>query len=117
MSSIERLDTSQRMSQVVICNGLVWLAGQVADDATQDITGQTRQVLAAIDALLARAGSSKERLIAAQIFLVDMAEFAAMNAVWDEWIAAAGKPARATVQAKLARPLYKIEIVVTAAID
>lgn len=117
MSSIERFDTGPRMSQAVIYNGLVWLAGQVAGDTSQDITGQTRQVLATIDALLARAGTSKQRLIAAQIFLVDMAEFAAMNAVWDEWIATAGKPARATVQAQLARPQYKIEIVVTAALD
>lgn len=117
MPSIVRLDEGARMSEAVIFNGMVFLAGQVAEDAGADIATQTRQVLAAIDALLARAGSSRRHLIAAQIFLVDMAEFSAMNAVWDEWIAEAGKPARATVQASLARPGWKIEIVVSAALD
>jgi enamine deaminase RidA (YjgF/YER057c/UK114 family) len=116
MSEIQRLHSGARMSEAVICNGLVWLAGQVAEDATQDITGQTRQVLAAIDKLLAEAGSSKARLIAAQIFLADMADFAGMNAVWDSWIKDAGKPARATVEAPLARPGWRVEIVVTAAV-
>lgn len=117
MPSIVRLDEGARMSEAVIFNGMVFLAGQVAEDAGADIAVQTRQVLAAIDALLARAGSSRRHLIAAQIFLADMAEFSAMNAVWDEWIAEAGKPARATVQAALARPGWKIEIVVSAALD
>lgn len=115
MAKIERLDEGARMSEAVICNGIVWLAGQVAADASQDITGQTKQVLASIDALLARAGSSRKNLIAAQIFLSDMADFAAMNAVWDGWIKEAGKPARATVEAQMARPGWKVEIVVTAA--
>jgi enamine deaminase RidA (YjgF/YER057c/UK114 family) len=86
------------------------------EDASADITGQTRQVLAAVDQLLARAGTSKQNLLAAQIFLADMADFAGMNAVWDSWIATAGKPARATVEAALAKPGWKVEIMVTAAL-
>lgn len=114
--SIRRLHSNARMSEAVICNGMVFLAGQVADDASQDIGGQTRQVLAAIDRLLAEAGTDKTRLVSAQIFLADIAEFAGMNAVWDAWIADAGKPARATVQARLAKPDWKVEIVVSAGV-
>ena len=117
MSAITRIGSGARMSEAVVFNGIVWLAGQVAEDASQDIGGQTRQVLAAIDSLLAQAGSSKAQLLSAQIFLADMADFPGMNAVWDSWIADAGKPARATVEAALARPGWRVEIVVTAAQD
>lgn len=103
------------MSQAVVCNGLVFLAGQVAQDTSLDAGGQTRQVLAAIDRLLADAGSDKSRLLSAQVFLTDMADFAAMNKVWEAWVVPGQTPARATVQAALARPDYKVEIVVTAA--
>lgn len=113
---IERFDTGPRMSEMTVHNGVAYLAGQIADDGTQDITGQTTQVLAAIDALLARAGSDKSKILRAQIFLVDLADFAAMNAVWEQWVVPGHTPARATVQAALARPEWKIEIVVTAAI-
>jgi enamine deaminase RidA (YjgF/YER057c/UK114 family) len=116
MHNIIRLESGVRMSEVVICNGMVYLAGQVAEDPSGDITSQTRSVLSSIDRLLLRAGTSKKNLLTAQIFLTDMADFAAMNSVWDHWIADAGKPARATVQAQLARPGWKIEIVVTAAL-
>jgi enamine deaminase RidA (YjgF/YER057c/UK114 family) len=116
MASITRLDAGARMSEAVICNGIVWLAGQVATNAAADISGQTRQVLAAVDDLLARAGTSKQNLLMAQIYLADMADFPGMNAVWDEWIATAGKPARATVEAALAKPGWKVEIVITAAL-
>ena len=112
---IQRFDTGPRMSEMVVHQGTIYLAGQVADDASADIRGQTRQVLAAIDALLARAGSDKSRILRAQIFLVDLADFAAMNEVWEAWVAPGHAPARATVQAALARPQWKIEIVVTAA--
>jgi enamine deaminase RidA (YjgF/YER057c/UK114 family) len=95
-------------------NGTVWLAGQVPADATQDIGGQTRQVLAAIDALLARAGTDRTRIVMAQIFLADLADFPGMNAAWDAWVPAGHAPPRATVQARLARPEWKVEIVVTA---
>ena len=116
MHNIIRLESGARMSEAVICNGMVFLAGQVAEDPSGDITSQTRSVLASIDRLLARAGTSKAQLLTAQIFLTDMADFAAMNSVWDHWIADAGKPARATVQAQLARPGWKVEIMATAAL-
>ena len=114
MHNVIRLEPGVRMSEAVICNGMVYLAGQVAEDPNGDIVSQTRSVLGSIDRLLARAGSSKKHLLSAQIFLADMADFPGMNAVWDRWIADAGKPARATVQAKLAKPEWKIEIVATA---
>lgn len=113
---IQRFDVGPRLSEMAIHNGTAYLAGQVPDDASQDITGQTRQVLAAIDALLARAGSDKTRILMAQIFLADLADFDGMNAAWDAWVAEGHAPPRATVQAKLARPEWKLEIVVTAAV-
>ena len=112
---VQRFEIGARMSQATVHNGTVYLAGQVADDTTQDIGGQTRQVLATIDALLAQAGSDKRQILMAQIFLPDLADFGGMNAVWDDWVVPGHTPARATVQAKLARPEWKIEIVVTAA--
>lgn len=112
---IQRIDAGPRMAEAAIHDGTVYLAGQVADDATQDIEGQTRQVLAAIDALLARAGSDKSKLLMVQIFLADLKDFEGMNRVWDAWVVGGHTPPRATVQAALARPEWKIEIVVTAA--
>ena len=103
------------MSQAVVSNGMVFLAGQVAGDTSQDVGGQTRQVLAAIDRLLGEAGSDKSRLLSAQIFLADIADFAAMNKVWEAWVVPGQTPARATVQAAMAAPDYRVEIVVTAA--
>ena len=116
MSTIQRFEVGPRMSEMAVHNGTVYLAGQVAGDAAQDIRGQTRQVLTAIDALLARAGSDKSKILRAQIFLADLADFAAMNAVWEAWVVAGHTPPRATVQAALAKPQWKIEIVVTAAV-
>lgn len=113
---IQRYDTGPRMSEMVVHNGTVYLAGQIADDAAADIAGQTQQVLAAIDALLARAGSDKSKILRAQIYLVDLADFAGMNAVWEQWVVPGHTPARATVQAALANPQWKVEIVVTAAV-
>jgi enamine deaminase RidA (YjgF/YER057c/UK114 family) len=112
---LQRFDVGPRMSEMAVHNGTVYLAGQIADDATQDIQGQTRQVLAAVDALLARAGSDKSRILMAQIFLVNMADFDGMNAVWDAWVPDGHTPPRATVQAQLAKPGWKIEMVVVAA--
>lgn len=114
--SIQRFDVGPRMSEMAVHNGTVYLAGQVAADGSADITGQTQQVLQAIDALLARAGSDKSRILRAQIFIKDLADFAAMNAVWEAWVVPGHTPPRATVQANLARPEWKIEIVVTAAV-
>ncbi len=113
---IQRFDVGARMSEMAVHNGVVYLAGQVAADGTADAAGQTRQVLDAIDALLKRAGSDKSRILRAQIFLADIADFPAMNAVWDGWVVAGPTPPRATVQAALARPEWKVEIVVTAAV-
>lgn len=113
---IQRFDTGPRMSEMTVHNGVAYLAGQVAEDDSLDISGQTREVLEQIDALLARAGSDRSKILRAQIFLVDLADFAAMNAVWEQWVVPGHTPARATVQAALANPNWKIEIVVTAAV-
>ncbi|MBU6270146.1 MAG: RidA family protein [Betaproteobacteria bacterium] len=113
--SIQRLHVGPRLSELAIHQGVVYLAGQVAEDPSQDMAGQTRQVLAAIDRLLAEAGSDKSRLLQVTIFVTSMAEFPAMNAVWDAWVVPGQTPPRATVQAALARPEYKVEIKVIAA--
>ena len=113
---IQRFDVGRRMSEMAVHNGVAYLAGQVAEDASADITGQTRQVLAALDALLARAGTDKTRILRAQIYLADLADFDAMNAVWEAWVVEGHTPPRATVQAALAKPGWKIEVVVTAAV-
>ena len=113
---VQRIDVGARMSEVAIHNGTVYLAGQIAEVPGQDIEGQTRQVLAAIDALLAKAGSDKSRILMAQIFVTDLADFAGMNRVWDTWVVPGHTPPRATVQAQLANPDWKIEVVVTAAL-
>jgi enamine deaminase RidA (YjgF/YER057c/UK114 family) len=113
---VQRFDVGARMSEMAVHNGVCYLAGQVAADGSADIAGQTRQVLAAVDALLARAGTDKTKIVMCQIFLADLADFAAMNTVWEAWVAAGHTPPRATVQAALARPEWKIEVVVTAAL-
>lgn len=113
---IQRFDVGSRMSEMAVHNGTIYLAGQIADDSAQGIEGQTQQVLAAIDALLARAGSDKSKILRAEIFLADLADFAAMNGVWESWVVAGQTPPRATVQAALAKREWKIEIVVTAAV-
>ena len=111
---IQRFDMAQRYSEMAVHNGTVYLAGQIAEDASQDIRGQTRQVLAAVDALLARAGTDKTRILMAQIFLADLADYDGMNEVWDAWVAAGHAPPRATVQAALAKKEWRVEMVVTA---
>lgn len=116
MSNVIRIEPGPRLSEAAVHQGTIYLAGQVADDATQDIGGQTRQVLAAVDRLLAAGGSDKSMILMAQIFLADLSEFDAMNAAWDAWVAKDNPPPRATVQASLARPAWKIEVVVTAAV-
>lgn len=113
---VQRFDVGARMSEMAVHNGIVWLAGQVAADGSQDIGGQTRQVLTAVDSLLARAGTDKNKIVMCQIYLADIADFPGMNAVWDAWVAKGQTPPRATVQAKLAKPEWKIEVVVTAAV-
>jgi len=116
MPAIQRLHPGKRLSEASIHAGTVYLAGQIADDASQDIRGQTRQVLAAIDRLLGEAGSDKSRILMAQIFLADLADFAGMNEVWDAWVAPGQAPCRATVNSRLAEPEWRVEIVLTAAL-
>jgi enamine deaminase RidA (YjgF/YER057c/UK114 family) len=113
---VQRFDVGTRLSEMAVHNGVCYLAGQVAADGSQDIAGQTTQVLAAIDALLARAGTSKGKLLMVQIYIKDLADFPAMNAVWEAWLPTGHAPPRATVQANLAKPEWRVEMVVTAAL-
>lgn len=116
-SSLKRLHPGPRMSEAAIHNGTVYLAGQVADQAPDaDITGQAREVLGHVERLLAEAGSHKSRILQCQVYLRDIADIAAMNAVWDAWVPAGHTPPRATVQAALADPRWRIEVVVVAAL-
>lgn len=114
---IKRLQPGPRMSQAVIHNQTVYLAGQVAADPIADVAGQTRQVLDAIDRLLAEAGTDKTKILTATIYLADIGTFPDMNLIWDAWVAREHPPARATVEARLAAPAYKVEIQVIAARD
>lgn len=113
--ALKRIECGPRMSQAVVHGSTVYLAGQVA--AGETVADQTRAVLAEIDRLLAAAGSDKTKIISATIYLADMATFPEMNGVWDTWVVAGATPARATVEAKLAAPAYKVEIAVIAALD
>ena len=114
--SIERIESGTRMSQAVVHGEMVFLAGQVAQDAPgASVAEQTRAILARIDALLAKAGTNKTKLLTANIWLTDIAAFDEMNAVWDAWLAPGCAPARATVESRLAAPHYAVEIAVSAA--
>ena len=110
---IERIETGQRMSKIVKHNGTVYLCGQVGSGET--ITKQTQDCLARVDALLEQAGSSREQILQAIIWISDMKYFAEMNAVWDAWVPEGHAPARACGEAKLARDVLKVEVIVTAA--
>ncbi|MBS7790575.1 RidA family protein [Roseococcus sp. SDR] len=113
---IRRLAEEGRLSGAVVHGGLVWLAGQVADDATLDAEGQTADILAQIDALLAEAGTSKANLLSVQIILRDIADAPAMNRAWDAWLDRGNKPARMTIQAPLVDPAWRVEITGVAAL-
>lgn len=114
--SIKRVEPGRRMSQAVVHNGVVYLAGQVADkSAGASIREQTAEILRQIDALLAAAGTDKGRLLSATIYLVDINTFAEMNEVWDAWVSPGNTPARACVEARLAAPKYGVEISLIAA--
>jgi len=113
--TIRRIDVGKRMSDIVIHNNTVYLAGQVGEGA--NVAEQTKDCLASVDRLLAKAGSSKSKLLQTIIWLDDMSNFAEMNSVWDAWVDPANPPARATGEAKLAAPKYKVEIIVVAALD
>lgn len=110
---IERMETGTRMSKIVKHNGVAYLCGQVGDG--EGITEQTLDCLSRIDALLSKAGSAKDKILQATVWLADIADFDAMNAVWDAWIPEGEAPARACGESKLARPGLKVEIIVTAA--
>jgi enamine deaminase RidA (YjgF/YER057c/UK114 family) len=117
MSDILRIETNTRRSRAVVYNGIVFLGGQTADDCSQDIRGQTQQVLAKIDELLAAAATDKSRLLTAQIWLKDIArDFEGMNQIWDAWTAEQAPPTRATAQCEMAESGILVEIVATAAL-
>jgi enamine deaminase RidA (YjgF/YER057c/UK114 family) len=113
--TIKRFHIGPRLSEMAVHGNTIYLAGQVAGDTTKDITGQTREVLAAIDALLGEVGSDKSRILSTTIYIADMADFPAMNAVWDTWVVPGATPPRATVEATLAKPAYKVEMQIIAA--
>jgi len=115
--SIQRINPGKRLSDATIHNGVVYLAGQVPEDASLPIREQTRSVLKQIDTLLAEAGTDKTNILTTTIYLSSMGDFPAMNEVWDAWVGADSQsPARATVEARLASPQDKVEIQVIAAI-
>jgi len=116
MQEIERVNVEKRLSDMAVYNGVAYLAGQVPEDDRLDMEGQTAQVLAIIDQLLATAGTDKSRILMATVYVANMKEFDAMNRAWDAWVAPGNAPPRATVEARLANPDYKVEIVVTAAV-
>lgn len=117
MTDIVRIQPGPRMSQAVVHAGIAYLSGQVALNAPgTSVTEQTTTILAQIDALLVAAGTSKEKLLTASIWLADISTFAEMNAVWDAWLAPGAAPSRATVESKLAAPQFTVEIAVTAVV-
>ncbi|MEQ8828889.1 MAG: RidA family protein [Alphaproteobacteria bacterium] len=115
MSDIKRIKPGTRMSQAVIHNGIVYLAGQVGTPGA-DIQTQARTALESVDALLAEAGTDKTRLLQATVWLADMKDFAAANEVWDAWVAPGNPPTRACGEAKLATPDYLYEVIIVAAL-
>lgn len=114
MANITRLGSSARLSEAVVANGMVFLAGMVPEDTSGDITAQTADVLRQIDHWLVQAGSDKSHILEATIYLPDLADYDGMNAAWDAWVDVHNTPARACVEAKLARPEWKVEIKVSA---
>ena len=113
---IQRIDPETRYSEAVIVNGLMFCSGMVPEVDSDDTREQTRDVLAQIDRLLERVGSDKTKLVDATIFLASLDDYAAMNEVWDAWLTAGCAPARATVEAKLASPDWKVEVKIVAAV-
>jgi len=115
--SVQRLHTESRYSEIVIHNGTVYLAGQLADDLNGDIVQQTRETLASTDRLLAEAGSDKSKILSVTIYLKDMErDYAGLNQVWDAWVAPGAAPARACVEAKMYKPEVLVEMMIVAAL-
>ena len=116
MAEIQRLETGPRMNQAVIHGGTIYLAGQVSSEPAADVKGQTEAILVQIDALLSKCGSDKTRLLSTTVYLSDISTFSQMNEAWESWASKGALPARTTVQAKLARPEYLLEITVIASV-
>lgn len=117
MSTIERFETNKRMSRVVKYNGILFLSGLTGDNPDEDVQGQTRSILAKIEKYLEAHGSSKDKILTAQIWLKDIdQDFAGMNEVWDSWLPEGTAPTRATGESKLAAPKLLVEIIVSAAV-
>ncbi len=114
--TITRIETKKRMSRIVIHNDTIYLCGQVAEDANQGIQDQTRTMLAKVDDLLKQAGSSRKHILSATIYIKSMDLFAQMNEVWDKWVVEGHAPARACVEARMARQELLVEISVVAAV-
>ncbi len=114
MSDIKRIETGNRMSQAVVHNGLIWLAGQVGT-AGETVSAQTQTILSNIERLLAEAGSDKSKILQTTIWLANMDDFVEMNGVWDAWVPQGNAPARACGESRLATPDYLVEIIVVAA--
>ena len=114
---IERINPGRRLSQAVRYGDTVYIAGTVADDTSADVKGQTRQILAKIDTVLARLGANKSHLLSATVWLADVASYDDMNLIWDAWVTEGAAPARACVEAKLAGEEYRVEIAAIAALD
>ena len=114
--SIQRIQPSKRFSEVVIHNNTAYFAGQVPEKTVKHAYEQTKEVLSLIDKLLAEIGSEKSKILTTQIFLADMADYAQLNQAWDEWVDSQNPPSRATVEAKLADPDWKVEIVIIASV-
>ena len=115
MSAVQRMQTGERMSKIVLHDNTIYLAGQVADNSDAPIGPQTENMLAKVDMLLAQAGSNRKLILSATIYLRDMKDFEGMNAVWDAWIPEGHAPARACVEARLARPDLLVEVSIVAA--
>lgn len=116
MSSIQRYHVGPRLSEIVVHNNTVYLAGQIAETLELDAKGQTVEVLGFVDKLLGEIGSDKQKILSVTIYLADMNDYDAMNQAWSEWVSAGHTPARATVEARLADPRYKVEMSVVAAL-
>jgi enamine deaminase RidA (YjgF/YER057c/UK114 family) len=116
MNEVLHIDPGPRLSEATIHGHRMYLSGMIPEDTSLDIAGQVRQALAEVDSLLAKGGSDKTRILSAVIWLADIGDFAAMNAVWDAWVVPGQTPARATVQARLSDPAMKVEIMVVAAL-
>ena len=114
-SDIQKFNTNEVMSAVTVFNQVVYLSGQVPKNTDNDVAGQTREILATIDELLALANTDKSRLLSAQLYIKNLSDFSTVNAIWIDWMNGCVEPSRATIQADLVNPNWLIEIAVTAA--